>query len=294
MKRSIVQHGSSSLTITLPVKWVEQYGLKKGDELEVEEAGSHLIVATQKATAATKKHITADQGVFTKNNLSHLYQLGYDEVEIQYRDAKTLDEIKQRLPDCIGFEIIDQKENWVLIKSIATTLDSEFDTLLRKAFQITNEMAKSIVSALERHEYAKLKDIRSMESLNNKFTDVCTRILNKRGYKVPHRTMQMYEIVKNIERIADEFKHLCDLTYPARQDKAVLDATKKVCDYYMTFSMMFYAFDPALKEKLYVQRKVLMQSCTKLIDKNPLLIHHLLNIVEKTYDGAGGYFALML
>jgi len=46
MKRKIVQHGSSSLTITLPIKWVEKFGLKKGGELNVEENGPTLLIST--------------------------------------------------------------------------------------------------------------------------------------------------------------------------------------------------------------------------------------------------------
>lgn len=301
MKRKIVQHGSSSLTITLPIKWVKKFNLKKGNELNVEESGPVLLVSTEQEIASPKKEFSAtESGIFTKNNLSHLYQLGYDEVEIRFEDPQTIEEIKQRLPDCIGFEIIDQKENKVYIKSIATTIESEFDTLLRKSFLITNEMAKNVLQALEKGEYEKLKEIRNMESLNNKFTDVCIRILNKKGYKVPKRTMQVYEIVKNIERIADEFKYICDLFsgYNKKIDKTVLESFKQAVDYYLAFYNMFYKFDPKLKEKIYLERKKLLQKYFSQLEKSKadisIFLHHLINIILKTYEGAGGYFALVL
>ncbi|MBI4919095.1 phosphate uptake regulator PhoU [archaeon] len=301
MKRKIVQHGSSSLTVTLPVKWVDQFNLKKGDEINVEEAGDTLLVSTDKSVSVSKKIVsTSDYGLFTKNNLSHLYQLGYDEIEITFEDSKTLDEIKERIPGCIGYEIIDQKANKVFIKSIATTLETEFDTLLRKSFLITNEMTNSIMECLEKKEYSKLKEARNMESLNNKFTDVCIRILNKKGYKVPRRTMQMYEIVKNIERIADEFKYICDLLVNSgkKLDKKFLDYFKETVDYYLAFYNMFYRFDPKLKKKLYLGRKELTNKYQKEMEKTKgtesVFLHHLINIIQKTYEGAGGYFALVL
>ena len=160
MKRRIVQHGSSSLTITLPIKWATKYDLKKGDELELEMSGPILMVSTTKEIASPKKEVSvSDSGIFTKNNLSHLYQLGYDEIVIRYEDPSTLEEIKRRIVGCMGYEIIDQKENRVYIKSIATTIETEFDTLLRKSFQITNEMARSVLEALEKQEFEKLKEI---------------------------------------------------------------------------------------------------------------------------------------
>ncbi len=301
MKRSIVQHGSSSLTVTLPIKWVEKYKIRKGDEVEVEENGSTILISTQKEFSNQKKEVsTSEYGIFTKNNLSHLYQLGYDDIEIRFDNIGELEEIKKRMPNCIGFEIIDQKENTVHIKSIATTLESEFDTLLRKSFQVTNEMARSILEALEKGQHQKLMEIRSMESLNNKFTDACIRILNKKGYSVQRRTMQMYEIIKNIERIADEFKYVCDLfsDYRGKAGRELVKLFSEAVDYYLAFYNMFYKFDAKLKRKIYIDRKGILQKCMKQIEKSKgkesLFIHNIMNIVEKTYEGAGGYFALVL
>ncbi|MBU0666947.1 MAG: PhoU domain-containing protein [Nanoarchaeota archaeon] len=301
MKRKIVQHGSSSLTLTLPSKWVQKFDLKKGAELEVEESGSTLFVSTDKAVNIERKEFSAiEEGIFTKKNLSHLYQLGYDEVDIQFKDTKTLNEIKERLTNCLGFEIIDQKENRVYIKSIATTLETEFDTLLRKSFLITNEMGRGLIEALEKKEYQKLDDIISLESLNNKFTDVCIRILNKKGYKIPKRSMQMYEIVKNIERIADELKYICELLKDLNKSlsEELVFAFKKTFDYYLTFYDLFYKGTDELKKKIYSERKELIKELTEKLSNTKgsesVFLHHLLNLIEKTYDGAGGYFALIL
>jgi phosphate uptake regulator len=309
MKRKIVQHGSSSLTLTLPVKWVQKYGVKKGDELVVEESGSTLVVSTGNQVYSSKKEIKdSEHGIFTKNDLSHLYQLGYDDIEIKYSDTKTLDEIKSRIPECIGFEIIDQKEGRAYIKCIATTIESEFDNLLRKAFLITNEMAKSIMLILESRHYEKLKEVRHMESLNNKFTDICIRILNKKGYKIQSRTMQAYEVVKNIERIADEYKYICDLLSGngtvtgskggVKLGKDTVALYSDVIEYYLMFYEIFYRFDPVLKQRLIENRKKLLDRCYKKLlsstGQEAIFAHHLCNIVEKTYEGCGGYFSLIL
>ncbi len=301
MKRRIVQHGSSSLTITLPVRWVEKYKLRKGDDLNVEESGPSLTITTQQDIASPKKEVSVtEDGIFTKNNLTHLYQLGYDELEIRFDDDGTLEEIKSRIPNCVGYDIIDQKPNKIYIKSIATTLDTEFDILLRKSFLITNEMAKSVLECLEKQDYKKLKEIRSMESLNNKFTDICIRILNKKGYRVQKRTMQMYDIIKNIEKIADEFKYICDLfsDHNKKIDKENIKLFKEAIEYYLDFYSMFYKFEPRLKKRIYVDRKTLIKKCISQLEKSKgtesVFLHHIISITQKTYEAAGGYFALVL
>tara|TARA_Y100000310_G_scaffold222715_1_gene224454 strand:+ start:617 stop:1522 length:906 start_codon:yes stop_codon:yes gene_type:complete len=301
MKRKIVQHGSSSLTITLPVKWVNKYGIKKGSELDIEEDGSRLVLSTDGDIVHLKKEIfSKDMGLFTKNDLSHLYQLGYDDVEITFNDSKTLKEIKSRVSECIGYEIIDQKSNKVHIKSIVTTIDTEFDTLLRKSFQVTNEMAKEILEALKDKKFDELVNIRSMEGLNNRFTDICIRILNKKGYSNQKRTMQMYEIVKNIERIADEFKYISDIfkNYNKTISNTNLDLFSEVIDYYLCFYNIMYNFKPELKEKIFLLRKPLITKIESQFEKSKsketLFLHHQLDIIQKVYEGVGGYLALTL
>jgi len=301
MQRKIVQHGSSSLTITLPVKWVEKYNLKKGDEVTVEEDGPMLQVSTGQEILVPKKVISLqDYGVFTKNNLSHLYQLGYDDIEIEFENHTQLEELQSRIPECIGFEIIDQKKNKVYIKSIATTLESEFDTLLRKSFLITNEMAHELMHALETHEYRTLKEIRNLESLNNKFTDVCIRILNKKGYKVQKRTMQMYEVIKNIERIADEFKYICDVLIESSKnvDTEMVQNFRDAVDYYLSFYQLFYTYDATRMKKIYLHHRQFLEKFDTDLQKSKgstaSVLHHLMNIIEKTYEGYGAYCALIL
>lgn len=306
MKRKIVQHGSSSLTVTLPIAWTQRFRLKKGDELSVVESGPMLIVSTDQQTASPRKEVaTTDSGIFTKNNLSHLYQLGYDELEISFDSStgpETIQAISKRIPDCIGYEIIDQKPGRISIKSLASTLESEYDTLLRKSFLITDEMAQAIIEAAHRRDFSQLAETMTLEALNNKFTNTCLRILNKRGYKVVNRTMQMYEIVKMIERIADDFRDLCDalssLRTKQKADAALASAIEDVAGYYLTFSKMFFKFSPELKKAIYKGRHELAERLTRQLEKQPgkqaVVLHHLLSIVQKTYDASGGYFSLIL
>lgn len=289
------------MTITLPNKWVKAFNLKKGDQLFVQEAGPSLHVSTTAAKGKTTKKIAVrDLGVFTKNNLSHLYQLGYDDIEIHFDDPLTLKVIKERLPECMGFEMIEQQPHRIRIKSIASTMEEEFDTLLRKSFLVTDDMATTLVKALKEQHYETLQEIRSMESLNNKFTDICIRILNKRGYRQHERTMQMYEVVKNIERIADEFKYICDLLMnaPRKLDKSLLLFFSQAADYYLTFSKMFYNANGEAKKKIYTLREPLLKQGNAMLEKTKGIpsrfVHHCLGIIQKTHEGAGAYFALTL
>jgi phosphate uptake regulator len=301
MKRRIVQHGSSSLTVTLPSKWVQQHNLKKGDEVDVLTSSDAVTISAKRQLTTERKVIDSrDFGRFTRNNICHLYLLGYDELEIIYDDESTLTAIQAALPECIGYEIIDQKPKRVYIKSIAHTFEKDFDFLLRKSFQITSELAAQVHDAIKGNNHSALKEIRHLEQINNKFTMCCARILTKEGYKVQNRTLQMYEAVKRLERIADHYKYICDCMVRSTE-KASPAAIRYLGDvnaYYELFHKLFFKFDPKSKEQIYSDKKTLEMRGTELLlessKKEREMIHHLLNIVSTTYDTASSYFAIYL
>ena len=45
MKRKIVKQGAATLMISLPSKWCKKFGLKKGDEVDIETANDSLLVS---------------------------------------------------------------------------------------------------------------------------------------------------------------------------------------------------------------------------------------------------------
>ena len=48
MKRKLVSQGRATLTISLPSKWLKTFGLKAGDDIDIEEKGADLIVKTER------------------------------------------------------------------------------------------------------------------------------------------------------------------------------------------------------------------------------------------------------
>jgi len=301
MKRKIVQHGCSSLTITLPHAWITKFGIKKGDELELTEQGNIIIISTKQGSGQSRKSIdTTEFGFFNKNNLSHLYQLGYDDIEIKFDNDKILNEIKARVPECIGFEIIDQKGNKVYVKSIANALESDFDIMLRKVFLITKEMGTDVLEAIKSKNYKKLNELRNLEHINNKFSMFCARILAKKGYKEPERICQIYSMVKGLEKIADEYKYICDLLSEYRKpiDRKIITFFEEANNYYNLFYEIFYKFGSEKKELVYRGRKELIKKGSDLLKNSKaeesLLLHNLLNVITKAYDACGEYFALIL
>ena len=285
------------MTISLPASWIKKFKLNVGDELNIEEIGNRIEITTEKAMGEEKAELDSSKiGPLTKNDLSHLYILGYDEITIKFDDPKILEQIKERIPDCIGYEIIDQSENNVTIKSISSALEGEFDNMLRKVFLILKEMSENVYTALKNKEFSRLKQIRDMETINNKFTSFLLRLLSKKGYKDPNRTLQAYDMVQNLERLADEYKYICDNLINTKKpiDKEVLTLLNEINHYYNLFYELYYKPDPEKRILVYQNRKNIKKKADDFLKKgkNPLLSHHLVALIEKIYNTVGSYFAL--
>ena len=85
MKRKIVQHGPSTLTVSLPAAWVRDYALKKGDEISVERTRSGLLLAADKERSHGKKRINVSGfPAIIPKTIAALYKCGYDEIIIEF------------------------------------------------------------------------------------------------------------------------------------------------------------------------------------------------------------------
>src|SRR3989344_2637934 len=109
MKRKIVKQGTATMTVSLPAAWIRRFNLREGNEIDIGEDGANIIISAEKVAEPKRIEIKAkDYGGFTKQDLSHLYILGYKEIVVMFDDSSVLQAIKERIPDCIGFEIFDQ------------------------------------------------------------------------------------------------------------------------------------------------------------------------------------------
>jgi bifunctional DNA-binding transcriptional regulator/antitoxin component of YhaV-PrlF toxin-antitoxin module len=99
MKRKIVQHGNTSLTISLPIQWAKRFDLKKGDELDIEEREKSLLISTEKAIKTER--VVLDVSEFDERSLVwHLVSLhksGFDEIKLIFKDHHQMSIIQKKM-----------------------------------------------------------------------------------------------------------------------------------------------------------------------------------------------------
>ena len=103
-------------------------GIKKGDELEVEEQGTNILVSTDNKGVFTE--IEVDVSKMDRDSLMFLiralYKNGYDEIRLKFntdyvphirinKKVKTFDVISKEISRLPGMDIFSHKENYCII-----------------------------------------------------------------------------------------------------------------------------------------------------------------------------------
>jgi len=306
MKRKLVKQGDNALTMTLPAVWTKKFTLKPGDEVDVNEVKDKLQVSAKKEVVLEKGTIdTKEIGEYDKNYLSTMYHLGFDEIEVFFDNDETLTMIKERLAEqCIGFEIVDQSEGRIVVKSLSPSVaDEEYDRIQRKLFLMLLTMGEDMLDAIKKGELKRLKQIRLMEGLNNKFTGFCQRILSKHGLPGNlNRTPSAYILIKDLERLADQFKYMCDFLTSRKENvkvnKEVLDLFADTNEYLRAFYEMFYKFDKERASKAILKHKEVIARAPKVFAlKNEVDVRlgsHLYQILTQTRESTSLAFQLQI
>ena len=293
MKRKVIQIADSTQLVSLPRKWALKYGIRKGDEIEVEEKGNRLEIISGHGQHMDKVNVDFDKfsPLTAKCALDVLHKCGYDEIEINYTDKVIFKAIQERLLQYIGCDVVEQSDKRVVIKDITQgSLEGEFDSLFRRAFMVTLSMAKSSLDSIKKGVYTELGEYALMESTNNKVVNYCQRILSKKGHKDPKKVQLYYTMLWYLESVADDFRDLLNYISSKKDIKLSKEYVKMyedVTKYFQLFHDTFFKYDKASLDSLYTDRNKIIQQGVTLFKANkdePEAIWYLTSIPHKLFD----------
>jgi len=293
MKRKVIQLGENTHVITLPTKWLRQFGIQKGSELDLTEAGNKLTVSTggPRAISHAAADIRSANERTTRWILSSLHKQGYDEIELSYDSPAQAKLIEELLKDLfLGFAIVHKAEHTMTLRAVTAELDNQLDTILRRAFLVTLQHAEGLHNLLSKKESP--APLLSLEKQNNQLTNFCQRILCKKGHPNPLKTNFLYTITWNLEKISDEYKYLTEHfmnTPPVAKTLALLDETNQLLRAYYE---LYYQFSAKKLSDLSEQYNSLAERIKQELPSDPLALAHLLSIVLKTADFSASTYAL--
>ena len=245
MKRNIIQLASSTLVVSLPIQWVREFGIKKGDEVFLELSEGNIIIRLSKDKKINAVTLDVNgYGRFILRLIICLYTSGYDHITLRYKNISDLRLIEKVLKDSIGYEIIEQGKSYCVIKIITTELEDEFTNTLRRLFLVTKNVIDSTGVYLKTNDYRGLKSIPDLEITINRLTNFSLRMILK-NKNLKDKTPFLYSAVNALEKTADEYKflvyHIIDSKDSLSKDALLF--YDQVNLYYNQVYDLFYNFD---------------------------------------------------
>lgn len=295
MKRRVIQIADKTFVVSLPNNWVREWGVKKGEEVDVLESGPRLIVSTSEPRLLKKGVVDASGASerVLRWLLSSLHKKGYDEIEVR-TDSKHAALIDELLKDLfLGFAVVHRSGDSCVIRSLAKELDDQLQVIVRRAFLVSLSLADQSLELINQKKFSELSGLLDLEKQNNQLTNFVERILNKRGLDEPVKTNFLYVIMWNLEKIADEYKYICKyLSSKNKISKNTVVLFGRVNSLFRKYYELFYKFDVAELSALSEDFKSLqgdIEKCLKCDDA--VVLCHLLHVVLKTADFSASTYA---
>ncbi len=260
MKRKLIRHGNSSLSVTLPAKWASRFGLKKGDTIEVEELNNQLLLSTRKERRLAS--ITLDLSELDSSLIRHhilgAYILGYENIVLKYsqKSAAVLSKrgeagqmpvseiIEETVGRLIGMEVMEHTANRVVIKDLSDVMADEFDTVLRRIFTMLISYGGETVQAVKADDKAMLAELRARNHHIERFIVFCFRYINKKSFSDSRLANLNYAAMQCLYEINQVYSYVCKEQSLAKEriQDSTIRALSDINNMLLEVSELYFAF----------------------------------------------------
>lgn len=277
MRRKVIKQGHNTLTITLPSEWTKKLNIKPGDEINLIEDSSSLILNGKQNNdfKTTTIDITGFSVPMLWRFFQSAYREGYDEIILKFDPKVTeyenvynyyathfeysrvgenpkkipaLNMISELVGRFIGMEIIDHGDDYCVIREMGDFSGKEFDNSLRRIFLLILDLFDKIISLIEKNKIGDIslcKTIHTMDINVDRFIDYCCRINNKIKDSSFQKNKQMiFSTLFLLELLGDEFKYIgAHLARTKKRVTELLPFIQIVKEHFEMYYHLFYKFD---------------------------------------------------
>lgn len=301
MRRKVIRQGTSTLTMSLPAKWIKKHGIKPGDEIDVSEVGDALVLGKGSA----KREMVAEVDFEGTNerliyrNVNNFYTHGYDEIRIRLGNRQQLEHVQHIVGRLLGYAVVEQKENSCVVREVVETRADDFDRIFKQLFFTISELAEDSLSRLRSRDWKNLADVKERDrTIVNKLAFLCLRILSKEGHSNPQKTAPLRDLVIALEDIGDECANLSEEIAQLRKpvSKATTNTLSEVNDLFMAVERIYHNFDPEILKTVHEQCRLIRFEISKAAKSVPredfIALYHARKIAERLLNAIDSIIVL--
>lgn len=274
MEKNITRQGPKtrqSYTVTLPKEWITTQKMEDEKCLEMENIGDKLILYKPKKHDLKEFIDLKEVPDSIIKVLNILYRKGIDEIKIKYYNEKEFEKINKIINSVlIGYEIIEQKKDYLIIKQIIDESNENFKVILRRAYLLLMDLCE-----------LKNKELLNTSKNNlKKLLNYCQRIIIKKGHEEYQKIPFYYLLLDQLEKISDELNWIIsiDEKYPIL--KLILSKIRETYELFYSFSIK--KFNKLSFETYNLKNNIKLQKNPSLLEVYSYNIYRLLNSISGT------------
>ncbi len=206
--------GGSSYMVSLPKSWIAANSLKKGDELILHVDVNHIKIHPKKQPHSLKGRVKLNRCdySFLKRFIHSLYVQGLDEIVVEGNfNSCSITRISDIARNLMGMEIIDAREDRVILKCIAET---SLEESMNRFAQIISNMFQLLKKGLKKRDSREFADITKLERDADRIYMLAVRKANKllREFSCPTNWDEL-RYVLGVRTVSKHMEDIADLVY---------------------------------------------------------------------------------
>ncbi len=251
MKRKVNRVGQNTLTVSLPAKWAQKNDVSPGEEIDVLEDGSSLLISKGASTKrAVKVVLNADNlnKMVINRHIHEFYLRGVEEIAIKFTKDKSSDyknkgqvdvvaHVKKIVERFIGMEMVSHTSGKIILQSFMSHEEtSKIDIIQKRVYFLIKELFDEFLKAME-DDFKKF-DLHMYDYHDNiaKFTYYYLRLLNFSEIE-GEKKLRLFSLFMIIDKVIDKIRHASERT--AQMKKITPKIKRYLSDMFLIFTEQF-------------------------------------------------------
>ena len=286
MKRKIVKHGGSTLTISLPSKWVKANNFKNGQYLNVKSSPQGLLISSDEISLnKLETEIKGDQEWYVYRILRHLYTHGYDEIIIRHSTKEQLALIRKGLEKLQGFEIVESKSKFSRIKCLTSLESAEYENTVKSVMWLILSQFDHFIEDINKKKPVMHEEVNEIFKTILKLNNLCRRLINKKPPYDSVTSKYAYRFLTSLLNISAFIVYSEDYSTKSRAinlTEKEKDFVIKVRDFYHDLLQAYQNLNVQKTRSFFDEREAMFDDVLELLkDKNPVITHYFLDILKE-------------
>jgi len=268
---------------------VKETGIKKGDQINLEEQGNDILIqsTSKKEPKKAELNLTTSYFNYIFNLIRNLYLNAYDVIHLNLHSEEDILTVNHVVDMLIGYEIIEKKKLRCTIKDITNESEEDFDTIYRQVWRTVRSMIDIVIDSLSnghnKTNHLKIKDIIVNIS---RLSSYCRRVIYKNKLTKDDKGLSDYMIINRLFMIGRNLFWVHEFIYKNKFKikKETVDFSKQFLDSYDSLYDLYYSKDTIYGKKTKDSTEDLIRLAYSLLEKdatkNSVVIFRLIEAVR--------------